>query len=248
MILIKLLEDFGKYLQLLGGMFAVPEKFSMYWKETLRQMNDIGVGSFIIVAIISIFIGAVTAVQFSYQFADSFIPFWYIGYIVRDIMIIELSPTISCIVLAGKVGSNMAAEIGGMRQKEQIDALEIMGVNTSAYLIAPKLIAALLVIPCLVIFSAFLGMIGGYIYSLFSEFMTPADFTFGLRQFFDSYQITLMMLKSVVFAFILTTVSCFQGYFVKGGSIELGKATTQAVVMSNTLILIADFIIAALFT
>ena len=248
MILIKLLEDFGRYIELLGRMFTVPEKFSMYWKETLRQMNDIGVGSFTIVAIISIFIGAVTAVQFSFQFADSFIQFWYIGYIVRDIMIIELSPTISCIVLAGKVGSNMASEIGGMRQKEQIDALEIMGVNTSAYLIAPKLIAALLVIPCLVIFSAFLGMVGGYIYSLFSTFMTPADFTFGLRQFFVSYQITLMMLKSVVFAFILTTVSCFQGYFVKGGSIELGKATTQAVVMSNTLILIADFIIAALFT
>lgn len=245
---IKLIEDLGKYVQLLRQMFAVPEKYSMYWKEMLRQMNDIGVGSVLIIAIISIFIGAVTAVQFAHQFGDSVIPYWYIGYIVRDIMIIELSPTISCIVLAGKVGSNMAAEIGGMRQKEQIDALEIMGVNTSAYLIAPKILAALIVIPCLVIFSAFLGIMGGYLVSVFSDTFTPADYNFGLRQFFDAYQITLMMIKSVVFAFILTSVSCYQGYYVKGGSIELGKASTQAVVMSNTLILVADFIIASIFT
>ncbi len=248
MIIIKVLEDFGRYLKLLGRTISKPEKFSMYWKEMLRQMDDIGVGSIIIVAIISIFIGAVTATQFSYQLADSYIPYWYIGYIVRDTMIIELAPTITCLVLAGKVGSNMASEIGGMRQKEQIDALEIMGVNTASYLVGPKIIAAVFVIPFLVIFSAFLGIVGGYIVSIYSIYLTPADYEYGLRQFFVTYNVTLMLLKAIVFAFILTSVSCYQGYFVKGGSIELGNASTQAVVMSNILILLADFVIAALFT
>lgn len=248
MIIIKTIEDFGRYVELIGSIFAKPEKFSMYWKEMLRQMNDIGVGSLIIVAIISVFIGAVTATQFSYQLADSFIPYWYIGYIVRDIMIIELAPTITCLVLAGKVGSNMAAEIGGMRQKEQIDALEIMGVNTASYLIGPKILAAVFTIPFLVIFAALLGIMGGYVVSSFSQYLTPADYEYGLRQFFVPYNVTLMMIKSVVFSFILTSVSCYQGYFVRGGSIELGNASTQAVVMSNILILLADFVIAALFT
>jgi phospholipid/cholesterol/gamma-HCH transport system permease protein len=247
-MIVRTLEDIGKYVNLLFSMFSRPEKLSMYWKEMLRQMDDIGIGSIIIVAIISFFIGAVTATQFSYQLADSFIPFWYIGYIVRDIMIIELAPTISCLVLAGKVGSNMAAEIGGMRQKEQIDALEIMGVNTASYLIAPKILAALFVIPFLIIFAAFLGIIGGYIVSNFSPYLTPTDYVYGLRQFFIPYNVTLMMIKSVVFAFILTSVSCYHGYYVKGGSIELGNASTQAVVMSNILILLADFMIASLFT
>jgi phospholipid/cholesterol/gamma-HCH transport system permease protein len=247
-MIVRTLEDIGKYVNLLLSMFSRPEKLSMYWKEMLRQMDDIGIGSIIIVAIISFFIGAVTATQFSYQLADSFIPFWYIGYIVRDIMIIELAPTISCLVLAGKVGSNMAAEIGGMRQKEQIDALEIMGVNTASYLIAPKILAALFVIPFLIIFAAFLGIIGGYIVSNFSPYLTPTDYVYGLRQFFIPYNVTLMMIKSVVFAFILTSVSCYHGYYVKGGSIELGNASTQAVVMSNILILLADFMIASLFT
>lgn len=248
MIVTRMLEELGRYVQLIGNMFTRPEKPSMYWKEMVRQMDDIGIGSVIIVAIISVFIGAVTATQFSYQLADSFIPFWYIGYIVRDIMIIELAPTITCLVLAGKVGSNMAAEIGGMRQKEQIDALEIMGVNTANYLVTPKVIAAMFVIPFLVIFAAFLGIIGGYIVSAFSDYLTPADYLYGLRQFFIPYNVTLMLIKAFVFAFILTSVSCYKGYFVQGGSIELGRASTQAVVTSNILILLADFIIASLFT
>lgn len=146
---------------MLGQTFKRPEKFSMYWKETMRQMNDIGVGSLIIVCLISIFIGAVAAVQFAYQLSGQLIPRYYVGYIVRDLALIELSPTVSCLVLAGKVGSNMAAEIGGMRQKEHIDAMEVMGINTASYLIMPKIIAALFVIPLLVTFSAFVAVLGG---------------------------------------------------------------------------------------
>jgi phospholipid/cholesterol/gamma-HCH transport system permease protein len=242
------LRHLGRYLIMLGHAFSRPEKFLMYWKETMRQMNDIGVGSLIIVCLISIFIGAVAAVQFAYQLSGQLVPKYYIGYIVRDLALIELSPTISCLVLAGKVGSNMAAEIGGMRQKEHIDAMEVMGVNTAAYLIAPKLIAALLVVPLLVTFSAFVANIGGYLSTAPTGLITDAEYVQGARSFFVPYNVFMMYVKSVVFAYILTTVSCYQGYFVKGGSIELGQASTRAVVYSDILILLADYLIAVLLT
>lgn len=244
----KILFHIGRYFMMIRTSFARPERFSMYWKETMRQMNDIGVGSLVIVGLISIFIGMVTAVQFAYQLQDSFVPKYYIGYIVRDSTIIELAPTITCLVLAGKVGSNMAAEIGGMRQKEHIDAMEIMGVNTAAYLILPKIIAAMFVIPLLVCIAAFVSIIGGYIASVPTGLITDADYVRGLRSFFVEYNVFMMFVKAVVFAYILTTVSCYQGYYVKGGSIELGHASTQAVVFSDILILLADYIIALLLT
>lgn len=245
--MVRYLEDLGRFVQLLKSMFSKPEKFSMYWKETLRQMDDIGIGSLTIVMLIALFIGAVSAVQFAYQLADQPIQPWYIGYVVRDMMIIEFAPTLTCLVLAGKVGSNMASEIGGMRQKEQIDALEIMGVNTSAYLIGPKIIAALFIVPFLVIFAAAVGVFGGYIFSMYSTYLTPAEYEYGLKQVVIPNNINVMMLKALVFAFILSAISCYKGYTVKGGSIELGKAATQAVVLSNILILVFDFLIAALF-
>ncbi len=245
---LNILYEFGRYLKLMGSMFTRPERFSMYWKETLRQMNDIGVGSLVIVGLIAFFIGAVTSVQFAYQLQDSFIPAYYIGYIVRDSTIIELAPTISCLVLAGKVGSNMAAEIGGMRQKEQIDALEIMGVNTASYLILPKIIAAVFVIPLLVIIGAGISILGGYVASVSTGMVTGVDYEYGLHVFFEPYYVFMMLVKAVVFAFILTSVSCYKGFYVGGGSIELGRASTQAVVYSNILILLADYIIALVLT
>ena len=234
----------GRYLLMLQQTFKRPENWSMYWKETMRQMNSIGIGSLVIVAIISIFIGAVTAVQFSYQMAGSLIPRYYIGYIVRDMTIIELAPTFSCMVLAGKVGSSLASEIGGMRQKEHIDAMEIMGVNTTAYLIQPKIIAALVVIPMLVCIGAFISIVGGYLASVPTGIFTHGEYVQGLRSFFIPYNVTMMFVKAFTFSFILTTVSCYQGYYVKGGSIELGNASTQAVVYSNILILLSDYVIA----
>ena len=239
---------FGRYIQWLGQAFHKPERYSMYWKETLRQMNSIGIGSVVIVGIISIFIGAVTAVQFAYQMGDSLIPRYYVGYIVRDMTIIELAPTFSCMLLAGKVGSNLAAELGGMRQKEHIDAMEIMGVNTASYLLQPKVIAALIVIPMLVCIGAFISIIGGYLAVVPTNLFSHAEYIRGLRSFFVPYNVWMMFVKAIVFAFILTTVPCYQGYFVKGGSIELGDASTRAVVYSNILILLSDYIIAMLMT
>ena len=220
----------------------------MYWKETTRQMIDIGIGSLVIIGLVNVFIGAVTAVQFAYQLGGSSIPKYYIGYIVRDIMIIELAPTFTCLALAGKVGSNIAAELGGMRQKEQIDALEIMGVDTTAFLVLPRVIAAIAVIPMLVVLAAFMGMAGGYAACILGNLISEPEFMQGLRAFFDPYNIWIMQVKAVVFAFLLTTVSCYQGFFVTGGSIELGRASTSAVVISNILILLADYIIALLLT
>lgn len=245
---LNLFYHFGNFILWQGQIFRRPENNSMYYKETIRQMYDIGIGSFPIVFLISIFIGAVTAVQFYYQMAGTLIPPYYIGYIVRDMTIIELAPTITCLVLAGKVGSNMAAEIGGMRQKEHIDAMEIMGVNTSAYLILPKLIAALLMIPVLVCAAALIGIAGAYIASVPVGLFSSAEFIKGIRSFFVPYNVYMMMVKAVTFAYILTSVSCYQGYFVKGGSIELGEASTRAVVYSNILILLADYVIAIVLT
>jgi phospholipid/cholesterol/gamma-HCH transport system permease protein len=242
------LFDIGRFLGMMNQAFSRPEKFSMYWKETTRQMNDIGIGSLIIVCLISVFIGAVAAVQFAYQLDGQLIPKYYIGYIVRDLALIELSPTFTGLVLAGKVGSNMASEIGGMRQKEHIDAMEIMGVNTAAYLVMPKLIAAVFVIPLLVTFSAFVAVFGGYLASVPTEMITHDEYVQGLRSFFVPYNVFMMYVKAFVFSIILTSVSCYQGYFVTGGSIELGKASTRAVVYSDILILLADYLIAVVLT
>jgi phospholipid/cholesterol/gamma-HCH transport system permease protein len=239
---------FGKYLKLLASMFTRPERFSMYWKETMRQMNQIGVGSLSIVIMISFFLGAVTAVQTAFQLLGSFIPQYYVGYIVRDTMLLELAPTITCLVLAGKVGSNLASELGTMRISEQIDALEIMGVNTSAYLVGPKLIAAVITIPLLVIFSAALGMLGGYAAVAAAPELSNANYIKGLTVWFDEFYLTIMLTKSVVFAFILTSISSYLGYYVQGGALEIGKASTRAVVYGSVMILVADYFIAMILT
>jgi len=238
----------GRYMIMLASTLRRPANFRMYWKEIVRQMYDIGIGSLIIVVLISVFIGAVSAVQFNYQMGGTFIPKYYIGYIVRDMTIIELAPTFTGLVLAGKVGSNMASELGGMRQKEHIDAMEVMGVNTDSYLIMPKLIAAVTIIPILVCIGAFVSIIGGFIAVVPFGDLSSMDYIKGLRSFFDPFNVVMMLVKAFVFSFILTSVSCYQGYYVEGGSIELGKASTNAVVVSDVLILLADYIIVLLLT
>lgn len=229
---------------LLGHTFSRPDKLSMYWKELARQMNDVGVGSLPIVVMVSFFIGAVTAVQTAFQIVGSWIPENYVGYIVRDSMLLELAPTVSCIVLAGKVGSNVASELGTMRISEQIDALEIMGVNTASYLIGPKVLAAMITVPMLIIFAAFLGCVGGYVAVVASEELSNPAYLDGLTIYFVPYYIRIMLVKSVVFAFLLTSVSCYQGYYVQGGALEIGRASTRAVVYSNVTILLADYVLA----
>ncbi len=242
------LEHLGRFVLWQRNVYSKPENWRMYYKEFVRQLYDIGIGSLPIIALISVFLGAVTVIQFYYQMEGTLIPPYYIGYIVRDMTIIELAPTFTCLVLAGKVGSNIASEIGGMRQKEHIDAMEIMGVNTSAYLVMPKVLAALFIIPMLVCLSALISIMGGYLASVPTGLFTSAEYILGLRSFFIPYNVFMMFVKAVVFAFILTSVPAYQGYFVKGGSIELGAASTRAVVFSDILILLADYLIALVLT
>jgi phospholipid/cholesterol/gamma-HCH transport system permease protein len=237
----------GKYFQMLGKLFTKPERFRMYWRETMRQMNDIGVDSMLIIGIVSVFIGMVTAVQFAYQiFGTSLIPGYYLGVVVRDTAILELSPTISCLILAGKVGSNIASELGSMRSQEQIDALEIMGVNTEAYLIGPRVVASVIVVPMLVVLSATLAIVGGYVALGISSYVTVAEYEQGLLLWFKPFNVEMMLIKAVVFAFIIASVSAYQGFYVKGGSVEIGRSSTRAVVYSCILILFADYVIAVL--
>ncbi|HRI27534.1 MAG TPA: ABC transporter permease [Chitinophagales bacterium] len=240
----KVLDKIGSVVLLFGRIFQKPEKNTMYWQELLRQMNQIGVESIPIVAVVALFIGAVTAVQFAYQIQDFMVPVYYVGFIVRDSMIIEMAPTISCMILAGKVGSNIASELGNMRITSQIDAMEIMGINTPGYLLGSKILAALITIPALIVIAAFVGMLGGLIATVFADISTIQEYERGLRAWFLPFNVRLMMTKGIVFSIILSSVSCYQGYTVQGGAIQIGQASTRAVVLSNILILIADYFIA----
>jgi phospholipid/cholesterol/gamma-HCH transport system permease protein len=237
---------FGTFLLMLKGMFTKPENWRMYWKEFMHQCAEIGIGALPIVVIISIFLGAVTTVQTAYQLVSPLVPLSTIAQIVRDSMILELSPTVLSIVLAGVVGSKIASELGNMRISEQIDALEIMGINSKSYLILPKILAALLVIPCLIVISAVLGIWGGRTAGAMSGILANDIFDAGLRQNLNLYNINFALYKSYTFAFILSSVPAYYGYNVKGGSLEIGRASTSAVVVSCILILVADYALAAI--
>ncbi len=241
-----LFYHFGKYILLLKSVFRKPEKFSIYKAEIFREMVEIGLGSLGIVSIISVFIGAVTTVQTAFQLVSDLIPKSVIGGITRDSTILELSPTICSLVLAGKIGSSIASQIGTMRVTEQIDALEIMGINAPGYLILPKVMAGVLMIPMLVIISIFLSIMGGYLAGTASGAVTAAEFIQGLTTNFNPFTVTIAMVKAVVFAIIITTVSAYQGFYTGGGALEVGQSSTKAVVISCIAILAADYIIAQL--
>ncbi|MGN6617693.1 MAG: MlaE family ABC transporter permease [Ilyomonas sp.] len=241
-----LLTHTGRYLLMLKSMFSRPENIKMYWKEFMHQCVEIGIGSLPIVIIISLFLGAVTTVQTAYQLVSPLVPPSTIAQIVRDSMILELSPTVLSIVLAGVVGSKIASELGNMRVSEQIDALEIMGINPTTYLVLPKIIGALLVIPMLIILSAVLGIWGGRMAGDVSGILGSDIFDIGLRQNFHAYNVYFALSKAYTFAFIVSSISSYYGFYVKGGALEIGQASTKAVVVSCILILIADYGLAAL--
>jgi len=242
----KFFNHFGRYLLMLKAMFKRPENGKMYWKEFMHQCVEIGIGSLPIVIIISLFLGAVTTVQTAYQLVTPLVPKSTIAQIVRDSMILELSPTVVSIVLAGVVGSKIASELGNMRTTEQIDALEIMGINTKTYLVLPKVVGALIMIPCLIAISAALGIWGGRMAGSMSQIIATDIFDTGLRQNFTPFNVTFALTKAYTFAFIISSVSAYFGYYVKGGALEIGRASTTAVVTTCILILLADYVLAAL--
>jgi phospholipid/cholesterol/gamma-HCH transport system permease protein len=212
----------------------------------MHQCSEIGVGSLGIVSIISIFMGAVSTVQTAYQLVSPLIPLTTIAQIVRDTVILEFAPTLVCIVLAGVVGSKIASELGNMRVSEQIDALEIMGINTKTYLIMPKIAAAILMIPLLVILAMVLGIYGGRLAGTAAGILSTDTFDKGLMDNFKAYNVFFSLMKAYTFAFIISSIPAYYGYHVKGGSLEIGRSSTSSVVVSCVMILLADYVLAAL--
>jgi phospholipid/cholesterol/gamma-HCH transport system permease protein len=238
--------EFGRYLLMLKGMFSKPENAKMYWKEFMHQCGEIGIGSLGIVVLISFFIGAVSTLQTAYQLVSPIIPKSTIAQIVRDTIILEFAPTLVCIVLAGVIGSKIASELGNMRVSEQIDALEIMGINTKTYLILPKILAAVVTIPLLVIIAGALGIFGGRLAGILSGILSPQQFDTGLLNSFVPYNVFFALIKAYTFAFIISSISAFYGYYVNGGALEIGRASTKSVVVGCIGILFADYILSAL--
>ncbi|MEO7265893.1 MAG: ABC transporter permease [Ferruginibacter sp.] len=239
-------NHFGKYILMLKGMFSRPENAKLYWKEFMHQCSDIGIGSLGIVSIISVFMGAVSAVQTAYQLVSPLISKSTIAQIVRDTVILEFAPTLVCIVLAGVVGSKIASELGNMRVSEQIDALEIMGINTKTYLIMPKIVAAILMIPLMVVLAMVLGIWGGRLAGAASGILSTDTYDRGLMENFMPYNVTFALIKAYTFAFIISSIPAYFGYYVKGGSLEIGRSSTRSVVVSCIMILLADYALAAL--
>ena len=242
----KIIKDIGRFILMLKGMFSKPENGKMYLKEFMHQCNDIGIGSLGIVVIISVFIGAVSTLQTAYQLVSPLLSPTIIAQIVRDTVILEFAPTLTCIVLAGVVGSKIASELGNMRVSEQIDALEIMGINTKAYLIGPKVLAALVVIPMLVVIATILGIWGGRVAGTMANIISATTYDKGLHENFVPYNVFFALSKAYTFAFIISSIPAYFGYYVKGGALEIGRASTKAVVISCIMILFADYILAAL--
>ena len=238
---------FGRYLLMLRGMMTRPENMRMYWKEFMHQCVEIGIGALGIVVIISVFMGAVSAVQTAYQLVSPIIPKSTIAQIVRDTVILEFAPTLVCIVLAGVIGSKIASELGNMRVSEQIDALEIMGINTKAYLILPKVFAALITIPLLVILAMALGIWGGRLAGTASGILSTDTYDRGLIENFMPFNVRFAMYKALTFAFIISSISAYYGYYVKGGALEIGRSSTKSVVVSCVMILFSDYILAMIF-
>ncbi len=244
--IIKPFEELGRYCILMGKVFSRPEKASIYYRRILFEMEALGMNSILITAIISIFMGAVVTLQMSINLESSFISRSLIGYATRETMILEFSSTVVALILAGKVGSNIASEIGTMRITEQIDALEIMGVNSASYLILPKIVATVLFFPLLTILSILIGNFGGYLVAVVTRIMIPDDYVQGLLTDFKPYSIVYSLIKIAVFAFIITSVSAFYGYNAKGNSLEVGRASTKAVVASCVIILMFNLILTQL--
>lgn len=248
MIVLKYLNILGRYLMLMGRAFSRPERMRMFLKQYSKEMSALGVDSIGIVLLISFFIGAVICIQMKLNIQSPWMPRWVSGYTTREIMLLEFSSSIMCLILAGKVGSNIASELGTMRVTQQIDALDIMGVNSACYLILPKILGLITLMPFLVIFADVMGIIGAYATAYIGHILPPDDLTLGLQHSFNSWFVWMSLIKSTVFAFIIASVSSFCGYTVEGGSVEVGKASTSAVVNSSIIILFSDVFLTQLLS
>lgn len=241
-----MVSRFGSYLFLMLKVFRKPDKWRVYRKQLVIEIYNLGIESLGITAVISVFMGAVVAIQTAYNIDNPLIPLKMIGFTVRQSVILEFSPTIISLILAGKVGSRIASEIGTMRVTEQIDALDIMGINSSNYLIFPKISAAVVINPVLIIISMGFGLLGGYFVGVFTNLFSTQDYIIGVKSWFEAYTVFYAIIKTIVFAMIITSISGFEGYVVKGGAVEVGAASTRAVVWSSIMIILFNLILTQL--
>lgn len=248
MLVYRWLNSLGSYLLLMGRTFSRPERMRMFLKQYIREMSSLGVDSIGIVLLISFFIGAVICIQMKLNIQTPWMPRWVSGFTTREILLLEFSSSIMCLILAGKVGSNIASELGSMRVTQQIDALEIMGVNSACYLILPKILGLLTLMPFLVVFSSATGILGAYATAYLGGILPPEDLTLGLQHSFRSWFVWMSIIKSLFFAYIIASVSSYYGYTVEGGSVEVGTASTGAVVSSSVLILFSDVFLTQLLS
>lgn len=239
-------KSFGRYCIFMTQVFRRPDKWKVFFKQLIFEISKLGVDSIPLVLIISLFIGAVICIQMTINIVSPLIPDYATGLTTREILILEFSSTMMCLILAGKVGSNIASEIGTMRVTEQIDAMEIMGVNSANFIVLPKIVGFVLFVPILCVISMFVGLIGGALVAEFTDMLTIDNYIYGIQTFFNEWYIWYSLIKTYCFGFIITSVAAYYGYYVKGGSLEVGKASTKAVVSSSILILLADVILTKL--
>ena len=241
------LHHIGRYFMLIRRAFSRPERLSVYVKQFFFEVDNIGISSLGLITIISFFIGGVITIQAAYSFTSPLVPLYAVGFTARESMILEFSPTIVSLILAGKVGGNIASEIGSMRISEQIDALEIMGVNSASFLIMPKVLAGIFINPFLIAISMFLGILGGYVMGVAVGACTPYQYVLGIQSFFMPWKLTYAFLKTAMFAFIITSIAAYQGYYTEGGALEVGRSSTRAVVYGSIFILLSNFLITQIF-
>lgn len=240
------MHGIGQYFIFLGNLFIKRETFATYMKQIIDECIKVGIDSLVIVSIVSTFIGAVTCVQTAFNLVSPLIPRYVISLVVRDMTLLELAPTITAIVFAGKVGSNIAGELGTMRISEQVDALEVMGINSVSFLGLPKIVACVVMYPMLVILAGFLAIMGGYVAGTLTGVITPQDYIYGIRADFQEFNVTFALIKSLVFAFLVSSISSYKGYYTQGGALEVGQSSTSAVTNSCIAILVADYLLAQL--
>lgn len=240
------METLGKYFIFLSTLLVNRETFKTYFNLTMEECVKIGINSIFLVSLVSFFIGAVTTIQTAYNLVSPLIPDYVISLVVRDMTLLELSPTIIAVIYAGKVGSSLSSGLGTMRISEQIDALEVMGINSASYLVLPKIVASLMMYPLLVILSALLSLFGGYLAGTLTGVITPYEYVYGIRFEFNEFTVTFALIKSFVFAFLVASISCFKGYYTQGGALEVGQASTAAVTQSVIAVLTADYLLAQL--
>jgi phospholipid/cholesterol/gamma-HCH transport system permease protein len=241
-----MIREIGKYFIFLGYLLTNRESFKTYYKIVLEECISIGIGSMLLVALVATFMGAVTTVQTAANMVNPFIPDYVISQVVREMTILELAPTIIAVIYAGKVGSSMSGQLGTMKITEQVDALEVMGINSISYLVLPKIIASMLMFPMLVIIAGVCALMGGYIAGTIADIITPNDYVLGIRSSFNPFFVTFALIKSVVFAFLVASISSFKGYYTQGGALEVGVSSTQAVTNSVIAVLVADYLLAQL--